>query len=103
MLAQVLFLVLLAVASYFAFKRFQFIKRNINLGHDVQVGGDKSERWKTMFRVALGQGKMFNRPIAAILHLFVYVGFIIINIEVIEILIDGLFGTHRVLSLYLPF
>ncbi len=102
MLAQVLFLVLLAVASYFAFKRFQFIKRNINLGHDVQVGGDKSERWKTMFRVALGQGKMFNRPIAAILHLFVYVGFIIINIEVIEILIDGLFGTHRVLSFLGP-
>ena len=56
-----------------------------------------------MFRVALGQGKMFTRPLAAVLHLFVYVGFVIINIELIEILIDGIFGTHRVLSFLGPF
>lgn len=98
MLAQVLFVVLLAAASYVAFKRYSFVKRNINLGRDIKVEGDKSKRWQTMFRVALGQGKMFNRPIAAFLHLLVYVGFIIINIEVLEILIDGIFGTHRVLS-----
>ncbi|MEZ4799119.1 MAG: (Fe-S)-binding protein [Flavobacteriales bacterium] len=98
MLAQVLFVVLLAAASFVAFKRYSFVRRNINLGRDVKVEGDTSKRWATMFRVALGQGKMFNRPIAAFLHLLVYVGFIIINIEVLEILIDGIFGTHRVLS-----
>lgn len=103
MIAQVFFIVLLAIAGYFAFKRFKFVKRNILLGRDVSLEGDTSVRWKTMFRVALGQGKMFTRPLAAVLHLFVYVGFVIINIEIIEILIDGLFGTHRVLSFLGPF
>lgn len=103
MIAQVLFIVLLAVAGFFAFKRFMFVKRNILLGRDVTLEGDTSVRWNTMFRVALGQGKMFTRPLAAVLHLFVYVGFVIINIEIIEILIDGIFGTHRVLSFLGPF
>jgi ferredoxin len=103
MIAQVLFIVLLAIAGYFAYKRFMFVKRNILLGREVTIEGDTSERWNTMFRVALGQGKMFTRPLAAVLHLFVYVGFVIINIEIIEILIDGLFGTHRVLSFLGPF
>jgi ferredoxin len=103
MIAQVLFIVLLAVAGFFAFKRFMFVKRNVLLGRDVTLEGDTSVRWNTMFRVALGQGKMFTRPLAAVLHLFVYVGFVIINIEIIEILIDGIFGTHRVLSFLGPF
>ncbi len=102
MIAQVLFIILLAVAGYVVYKRFMFVKRNIFIGREVAVEGDKSARWNTMFRVALGQGKMFTRPIAAILHLFVYVGFVIINIEIIEILIDGVFGTHRVLSFLGP-
>jgi ferredoxin len=103
MIAQVLFIVLLAVAGFFAFKRFMFVKRNVLLGRDVTLECDTSVRWNTMFRVALGQGKMFTRPLAAVLHLFVYVGFVIINIEIIEILIDGIFGTHRVLSFLGPF
>jgi hypothetical protein len=103
MIAQVFFIVLLAIAGFFAFKRFVFVKRNILLGRDVTLEGDTSVRWNTMFRVALGQGKMFTRPLAAVLHLFVYVGFVIINIELIEILIDGIFGTHRVLSFLGPF
>lgn len=98
MIAQVIFLVLLGVASFFAYKRFVFVKRNILLGRNVEVGGDKNQRWNTMFRVALGQGKMFSRPFAAVMHVFIYVGFIIINIEVIEIIVDGIFGTHRFLS-----
>src|SRR5690606_27642794 len=56
------------------------------------------ERWKAMLLVAFGQKKMFKRPFAALLHLFVYLGFIIINIEILEIVIDGLFGTHRIFA-----
>jgi len=98
MIAQIAFVFLLATASFFIFKRFRFVKRNILLGRDTEISGSSRERWSTMFRVALGQGKMFTRPFAAFLHLIVYAGFIIINIEVLEILIDGLFGTHRVFA-----
>lgn len=98
MIAQILFVILLGVAGYLAWKRFSFVRRNIFLGRDITVEGDTSERWNTMFRVALGQGKMFTRPLAAVMHVFIYVGFIIINIELLEIVVDGIFGTHRVLS-----
>lgn len=74
------------------------MRRNILLGRDIPQNDNRSERWKTMFRVALGQGKMFTRPFAAIMHLFIYAGFVIINIEVLEILIDGIAGTHRIFS-----
>jgi heterodisulfide reductase subunit C len=74
------------------------VRRNILLGRDINRIDNRSERWRTMIRVALWQSKMSTRPIAAILHLFVYVGFVIINIEVVEMLIDGVFGTHRFLS-----
>ncbi|GGF09609.1 Fe-S oxidoreductase [Chishuiella changwenlii] len=72
--------------------------RNIKLGKDINRFDRPAERWKTMARVALGQGKMTVRPIPGILHIFVYVGFVLINIEVLEIIIDGIFGTHRILS-----
>ncbi|MBX7050461.1 MAG: (Fe-S)-binding protein [Flavobacteriales bacterium] len=98
MIAQILFVLLLGVASYMAWKRFSFVRRNIFLGRNMTIEGDSSERWNTMFRVALGQGKMFTRPLAAVMHLFIYVGFIIINIELLEIVVDGIFGTHRILS-----
>lgn len=71
---------------------------NINLGQNLIINDNKPERWRTMLRVAFGQTKMMQRPVPAILHFFVYIGFIIINIEVLEIIIDGLAGTHRVLS-----
>lgn len=102
MVAQILFLLILVAASWIAYKRFSFVKRNIFFGRKYEAGGDSSVRWKTMFLIAFGQGKMFSRPLAAVMHLFIYVGFVIINIEVIEILIDGLFGTHRVLSFLGP-
>lgn len=72
--------------------------RNVKLGKNVDVSNNKPQRWKNMIRIALGQSKMVVRPIAGLLHIVVYVGFIIINIEVLEIIIDGLFGTHRIFA-----
>ena len=74
------------------------LTRNIKLGQKVDVSDNKSQRWKNMIAIALGQGKMVRRPTAGILHIIVYLGFIVINIEVLEIIIDGLFGTHRIFS-----
>ena len=97
-LDNILFAMLLAAGiGYFTINVKKLI-RNIKLGHDVDRSDNASERWKNMAMVALGQSKMVKRPIAGFLHIIVYVGFVIINIEVIEIIIDGLFGTHRVLS-----
>ncbi|MCA1966935.1 MAG: (Fe-S)-binding protein [Flavobacterium sp.] len=90
-------LLLAAGVGYFTINVKKLI-RNIKLGHDVDRTDNSSERWKNMTMVALGQSKMVKRPVAGFLHIIVYVGFVIINIEVIEIIIDGLFGTHRVLS-----
>lgn len=100
-LQQVLFLVVIGAAGFMLFKRVKFIKTSINLGRPDKRSGDTSTRFKNMMLVAFGQSKMFKNPIAAILHLFVYVGFVLINIEVLEILIDGLFGTHRIFAPYL--
>jgi len=75
------------------------LRRNINLGKGrTDPITNKPQRWKNMVRIALGQSKMVSRPIAGLLHIIVYVGFIIINIELIEIIIDGVFGTHRIFS-----
>ncbi len=71
---------------------------NINLGRPLDIKDHPTERWKTMFMVAIGQTKMVKRPLAGIMHILIYVGFIIINIEVLEILIDGVLGTHRIFS-----
>lgn len=98
MIAQILFILLLATATFLAWKRFSFVRRNIFLGRKIKVEGDSSARLNSMIRVALGQGKMFTRPFAAIMHLIIYAGFIIINIELLEILADGILGTHRLFS-----
>ena len=97
-LDNIFFALLLAIGvGYFTLNVKKLI-RNIKLGRDVNRTDNSSERWKNMTMVALGQSKMVKRPIAGFLHIIVYAGFVIINIEVIEIIIDGLFGTHRVLS-----
>lgn len=97
-LDNIFFALLLAIGiGYFTINVKKLIQ-NINLGRDINRKDNPSERWKNMAMVALGQSKMVKRPIAGFLHIIVYVGFVIINIEVIEIIIDGLFGTHRVLS-----
>ena len=98
MVPSVVFIVLLAGASWLFARNFMRIRRNILLGRDVVINDRKGERWALMARVALGQSKMVVRPVAGFLHIIVYAGFVIINIEVLEIIIDGIFGTHRVLS-----
>lgn len=90
-------LVLIAGFGYF-FRNIKKIIRNINLGIAVDRKDNPKARWKNMAMIALGQSKMVKRPIAGILHIIVYLGFIIINIELLEIIIDGLFGTHRIFS-----
>jgi len=97
-LPNILFaLILIAGIGFFA-KNVKTLIRNIKLGHDVSISDNKSRRWKNMAMIALGQSKMVRRPIAGFLHVIVYIGFIIINIEVLEIIIDGLLGTHRIFS-----
>ena len=94
-------LVALAGFGLFAWQASR-IRANVLVGRDRDVSGDVNERlWKTLL-VAFGQQKMFKRLTPAFLHLIVYVGFIVINIEVIEIMVDGLFGTHRFLQFLGP-
>lgn len=97
MVSSLIFFLCLAVASYYIFKSIASIKRNINLGKSFEPSGNQGERIKKMVLVAFGQQKMFDRPLPAFLHLFVYVGFLVVNIEMIEIVLDGLLGTHRIL------
>ncbi|NND88187.1 MAG: (Fe-S)-binding protein, partial [Flavobacteriaceae bacterium] len=97
-LSNILFaLALIAGIGYFTYNIRKVI-RNIKLGHAADIKDQKGERWGNVFRIALGQSKMVVRPIPGLLHLIVYIGFIIINIEVLEIVIDGLLGTHRVFA-----
>jgi len=95
-----LFVFLFAVTMFYI--NLKRIIANINLGRDINRSDRPLERWKNMIRVALGQSKMTRRPIAGILHIIIYVGFVIVNIEVIEIIVDGIFGTHRFLFSVLP-
>ncbi|AZJ31345.1 MULTISPECIES: 4Fe-4S dicluster domain-containing protein [Tenacibaculum] len=88
-------IILIAAIGYFVMNVRKLI-RNIKLGKDVDRTDRKPERWKNMAKIALGQYKMVRRPVSGILHVVVYVGFILINIEMLEIVIDGLLGTHRV-------
>ena len=98
LIPNILFAIALIIGfGYFA-KNVKKLIRNIKLGQDVSITDNKSQRWKNMALIAFGQTKMIRRPIAGILHFIVYVGFIVINIEMLEIIIDGLFGTHRVFS-----
>lgn len=98
MVSQLLFALIFFAAGFLFYKNARKIYRNIRLGKSVNRFDNPAERIKLMLLVAFGQKKMFKRPLPAILHLCVYIGFCIINIEMIEIVIDGLFGTHRVLS-----
>ncbi|MCZ2357110.1 MAG: (Fe-S)-binding protein [Bacteroidia bacterium] len=97
-LGQILFVICLVVAGWFFSKSVKRIRRNILLGKDFVIEGDSGERLQTMLRVAFGQSKILMRIIPGILHLMIYLGFLIINTEMLEIMIDGIFGTHRILS-----
>ncbi len=101
LLQQILFVATLSAATLFIRKRVLRIRNNIRLGKNKEINNRKNERWRNMFLVALGQKKMFKRIIPAMLHFFIYVGFLVINLEVLEFIIDGIFGTHRVFAPYL--
>ena len=102
LLPNIVFALILFSGVAFFLRNVSKLKRNIYLGKDVDTSGYTKLRWTNMAKIALGQGKMVRRPISGILHIIVYVGFVIINIEVLEIVIDGLFGTHRIFSVIGP-
>jgi heterodisulfide reductase subunit C len=95
---NIVFIIALAAAVWYFSKNVGRIRRNINFGRDLDRIDDKPARWKTMRRVAFGQSKMQAKPIAGFFHFVIYAGFLLINIEVLEIIIDGLFGTHRIFA-----
>ncbi len=95
---QILFLLVTVTAIFLFVRKVREIRRNINLGRDKVINDNPSVRWKNVLLLAFGQKKMFKRMTPAILHFLVYAGFIIINIEILEIILDGLLGTHRLFA-----
>ena len=100
-ISSIIFLLLTVIAFYIFAKKILRIKRNIHLGRPVELNDQPIARWKNVFLLALGQKKMFRNIPVALLHLIIYVGFIIINIELLEIIIDGIAGTHRFFAPFL--
>ena len=94
-ISSIIFLLLTVIAFYIFAKKLLTIKRNIHLGRSIELNDQPLARWKNVFLLALGQKKMFRNIPVALLHLILYVGFIIINTELLEIIIDGIFGIHR--------
>jgi ferredoxin len=103
MIEQIVFAVVLIVATFFVWKRSMHIRANINLGKPRLFDDKDGRRIRNVLLIAFGQKKMFKRLTPALLHLLIYVGFIVINLEVLEFVIDGLVGTHRIFAPYLPF
>ena len=101
LIAQLAFSLITGIALFFFGKKLMNIRRNIFLGKSLEIKDARAKRWSNVLILALGQKKMFHNPLVAILHLFVYVGFVIINIELLEIIVDGIAGTHRIFKPYL--
>src|SRR5438552_3587638 len=97
-LQQLLFIILSAFAVWLFTRNIMQVRHNILLGKDEVMGGNSKLRWRNLLLLALGQKKMFRNPLVAVMHFIIYAGFIIINIEVLEIVVDGLMGTHRIFS-----
>ena len=95
---NIIFILALVAGIGFFTKNIRKIIRNVKLGREMDLSDNKPQRWKNMARIALGQSKMVVRPIAGLMHILVYIGFVIINIEVLEIILDGILGTHRLFS-----
>ena len=100
-IGQIAFFLIVGIASFLLYQRISRIRQNILLGRETDRSDRTAERWKTMLLVAFGQKKMFKRVIPAFFHLLIYVGFIVINLEVLEFVLDGLLGTHRLFVPYL--
>jgi heterodisulfide reductase subunit C len=98
MFQQIAFILLVAFAIFLFGRKVKEIKSNIKLAKEQDISDHKAERWKTMLLLAFGQKKMFRYPLVAVLHFIIYAGFIIINIEILEIVLDGLLGTHRLFA-----
>lgn len=96
LIGQVLFILIFLFGVGFFIRNIKKLRRNILLGQKLDRSDNPGKRFANMARVALGQSKMVVRPVAGIMHIFVYLGFILINIEILEIVIDGIFGTHRI-------
>ena len=95
---QLIFIAVFCIVSFFAFKSYSRIYKTIRLGKEYNSGASTSERWKNLLLIAFGQKKMFKRWIPAFLHLCIYVAFVITQIELIEIMIDGFTGEHRIFA-----
>src|SRR5215216_17272 len=95
---QIIFLIIAIIAIALFIKNIKKIRRNILLGRDEDYSDQPGRRWKNLLLIALGQKKMFKKPLVAVLHFFIYAGFIIINIEVLEIVLDGGLGKHRLFA-----
>lgn len=98
---QIVFIIIFLLVLYFSVHRYKRIYRNIHLGQDEDISGQEGQRWKQMILVAFGQKKMFKRMIPALLHLAIYTAFVITQIELIEIFVDGFTGKHRIFAPYL--
>jgi len=98
LIQQILFIILAGFAVYLFWVKVQEIRANINLGKDENLTDNSKERWRNVLLLALGQKKMFRYPLVGIMHFVIYAGFVIINIEILEIILDGLFGTHRMFA-----
>jgi heterodisulfide reductase subunit C len=101
-ISSFIFVIILLSSVFLFYRNVKKIIRNINLGKDGLTFSDTKKRWRNVLFIAFGQSKMFKKPLVALLHLVVYLGFVIINIEVIEIILDGIFGTHRIFSFIGP-
>src|SRR5436190_4230983 len=99
-LQQIIFIAFTSFAIWLFAKNIGIIRRNIFLGKAEDLNDNPSLRWKNLLLLAFGQKKMFRNPLVALMHFVIYAGFIIINLEVLEIVLDGILGTHR---LFLPY
>ena len=99
---QILFIAVAAIAIWLFAKKVKEIRRNIFMGRAEDLSGNSSQRWRNVLLLALGQKKMFKNPLVAVMHFVIYAGFIIINLEVLEIVLDGILGSHRLFTNILP-
>ncbi|MBW8684608.1 (Fe-S)-binding protein [Chitinophaga rhizophila] len=95
---ELLFVIAFGIAVYLFYRKARQIRQNILLGRDVQLNDNPAARWKNLLLLAFGQKKMFRNPLVAVLHFFVYAGFVIINVEILEIILDGILGKHRLFA-----
>lgn len=97
-ISQLVFILILAAGIYLFSAKVIYIRKNILMGRDESRNDQPKLRWRNVLLLAFGQKKMFKNPLVAVMHFIIYAGFIIINIEVLEIILDGILGTHRLFA-----